>query len=115
MREEDWNDPIDSREEGTQKYASKAANAAASTVKAVVKAPVVITSAEIDAVISAPVVAAQKGSNAKVRTIFIDNYFYFFIISFVFMTFIRRSYPNVIDNDFNLNYINGNNLLFLNL
>ena len=73
LREEDWNDPIDSREEGTQKYASKSANAAAALKKSAI-----ITDAEINAVIASPVApvapvvaatstSAKKGSNAKVR------------------------------------------------
>ena len=67
LREEDWNDPIDSREEGTQKYASKSANAAAALKKSAI-----ITDAEINAVIASPVTpvaatSAKKGSNAKVR------------------------------------------------
>jgi hypothetical protein len=69
LREEDWNDPIDSREEGSQKFASKAANAAAAAAAAAVavKVPVLISSAEINAVIAAPLPsAAKKGSNAKV-------------------------------------------------
>ena len=67
MREEDWNDPIDSREEGSQKFASKAANAAAAAAAVALKVPVLITSAEVNAVIAAPLPsAAKKGSNAKV-------------------------------------------------
>lgn len=75
MREEDWNDPIDSREEGSQKFASKAANAAAAAAAAVaVKVPVLITSAEINAVIAAPLPsAAKKGSNAKVSALLENN------------------------------------------
>ena len=73
LRESDWNDPIDSREEGTQKYASKSANAAAAASAAAAK--VIITSAEITAVISAPIKVAasgpvKKGSNAKVSSFF---------------------------------------------
>ena len=71
MRESDWNDPIDSREEGTQKYASKSANAAAAALA--VKPKVIITSAEVTAVISSPIQVqvpsnnvVKKGSNAKV-------------------------------------------------
>mmetsp|Transcript_30068 Transcript_30068/g.28734 ORF Transcript_30068/g.28734 Transcript_30068/m.28734 type:complete len:686 (-) Transcript_30068:247-2304(-) len=62
LRESDWNDPIDSREEGTQKYATKAANKAAVAV---------ITSGEIDTVVAGkkaavvPEGAAPKGSNQK--------------------------------------------------
>ena len=75
MRESDWNDPIDSREEGTQKYASKSANAAATAAAAAlaVKPKVIITSAEVTAVISSPIQVqvpsnnvVKKGSNAKV-------------------------------------------------
>ena len=74
MRESDWNDPIDSREEGTQKYASKSANAAATAAAALaVKPKVIITSAEVTAVISSPIQVqvpsnnvVKKGSNAKV-------------------------------------------------
>ena len=59
LRESDWNDPIDSREEGTQKYASKSANAAAAAASAAA-AKVIITSAEITAVLSAPIKAASN-------------------------------------------------------
>jgi hypothetical protein len=78
LREEDWNDPIDSREEGSQKFASKAANAAAAAAVAL-KVPVLITSAEVNAVIAAPLPsAAKKGSNAKVNehSLVVLHYFY---------------------------------------
>ena len=86
LRESDWNDPIDSREEGTQKYASKSANAAAAASAAAAK--VIITSAEITAVLSAPIKAAsntvvKKGSNAKVKF-----HFYFYSYEFSLSYFV---------------------------
>lgn len=66
LRDEDWNDPIDSREEGSQKYATKTANAvAAAAIKEKAKVSVTVdvlpvTSAAADSS------TAKKGSNAKV-------------------------------------------------
>lgn len=82
LRESDWDDPIDSREEGSQKYASKSSEGVknsrivetggGSTVVSSSTSSssgnsnnkkVVISTAEVTAVVDAPV---KKGSNAKV-------------------------------------------------
>lgn len=67
LRDEDWNDPIDSREEGSQKYATKTANAvAAAAVKE--KAKVSVTVDVLPVTSAADSSAVKKGSNAKVSS-----------------------------------------------
>lgn len=63
LRDEDWNDPIDSREEGSQKYATKTANAVAAAIKEKTKASLVV---DVPPVNSGAESSAKKGSNAKV-------------------------------------------------
>jgi hypothetical protein len=65
LRDEDWNDPIDSREEGSQKYATKTANAvAAAAVKEKAKVSVTVDVLPVTSAADSPTV--KKGSNAKV-------------------------------------------------
>ena len=72
LRDEDWNDPIDSREEGSQKYATKTANAvAAAAIKE--KAKVSIPVNVLPVTSAADSSAVKKGSNAKVYSYHIPS------------------------------------------
>lgn len=68
LRDEDWNDPIDSREEGSQKYATKTANAvAAAAIKEKTKDAVSVVVVDVlPGNVGGESSAAKKGSNAKV-------------------------------------------------
>lgn len=67
LRDEDWNDPIDSREEGSQKYATKTANAvAAAATKEKTKEAVSVVLNVLPGNGGGESSAAKKGSNAKV-------------------------------------------------
>lgn len=67
LRDEDWNDPIDSREEGSQKYATKTANAvAAAAIKEKTKEAVSVVLNVLPGNGGGEPSAAKKGSNAKV-------------------------------------------------
>ena len=68
LRDEDWNDPIDSREEGSQKYATKTANAvAAAAIKEKTKDAVSVVVVDVlPGNVGGESSAAKKGSNDKV-------------------------------------------------
>lgn len=74
LRDEDWNDPIDSREEGSQKYATKTANAVAAAIKEKAKASVVIDVLPLTGGVES---SAKKGSNAKVRPFHRPTYLFY--------------------------------------
>jgi hypothetical protein len=65
LRDEDWNDPIDSREEGSQKYATKTANAVAAAIKEKSKVSVTFDVLPVSSA-AADSSTSKKGSNAKV-------------------------------------------------